>query len=453
LNSSCLLVFKSSNTNAKKSLMKNIVKAVPLFLIGAVSLGGVAVMQPRSPLIDPHDAPTLSVVQVPPPEEVQTISLKRGETLSGVLTTAGIVGQELADLLMMSREHLNPRRLTSGTEITVRRWATDHSARAVEMRLNADTTVVLARNATGWQGNLQLTPVVWDTVYVAGQIDAGKTLFEALVNDSTLNLPHEERYKLATELGNIYAYTIDFSREIQPGDKYQIAYEREARPDGTARSRRILISEVVNQGKSFAAVYFKRGSIDDYYDSDGKSLRKSFRKVPLDYGRVTSAFNPKRYHPILGMYRAHLGTDYGAAHGTPVYAVADGSVMSAGRDRGYGNVVVIRHHSGYTSRYAHLSRFASKVRSGTKIKQNDVLGYVGSTGLATGPHLHYELRLNGRAVNSRTAKLPGSPPLPSEYRSAYRELLTERVALLQRALTQPHLAKTPSNGNASIGGI
>ena len=434
-------------------MTKNFVKAVPLFLIGAVSLGAVAVLQPRSPSVDRHRAPILEAVQVPPPEIVETHAMARGETLSGLLEHAGIIGQELADLLLTSQEHVNPRRLTLGTEVTVRRWTTTKAARTIEMRLNPDTTVVFARNDSGWYSQLQLTPVTWDTVYVAGQIDEGTTLYESLVVDTTVNLPVAERVQLADELGKIYAYTIDFSREIQPGDRYQIAYEREARPDGTARSRRILISEVVNQGKSFAAVYFKRGSIDDYYDADGKSLRKSFRKNPLDFGRVTSAFSSKRYHPILGIYRAHLGTDYGAAHGTPIHAVADGTVISAGRDRGYGNVVVIRHHSGYSSRYAHLSRFGSKIRSGTKVKQNDVIGYVGSTGLATGPHLHYELRQNGRAVNSRTTKLPGSPPLPSEYRKDFRALLAERVALLERALTQPHLAKVPSNGNATIGGI
>jgi murein DD-endopeptidase MepM/ murein hydrolase activator NlpD len=321
------------------------------------------------------------------------------------------------------------------------------------MRINADTTVVIARNEVGWSSTLQLTPVQVDTVYVAGQIDAGTTLYESLVLDETINLPAAERVQLASELGSIYAYTIDFSRDIQPGDRYQIAYEREARPDGTARSRRILIGEVVNQGKPYSAIYFKRGSIDGYYGADGKSLRLGFRRNPLDFMRVTSTFAAKRYHPILGIYRAHLGTDYGAAHGTPVYAVADGTIALAGRDGGYGNVVTIRHHSGYSSRYAHLSRFGPGVRSGKRVKQNEVIGYVGSTGLATGPHLHYELRMNGRAVNSRTVKLPGAPPMPSEYRSAFKQLATEREALLDRALTQPRLAKVRSNNNASVGGI
>ena len=433
--------------------MQKQLKAAPLLLIGAVSIGAMAVMQPKTPMLDPSEAPTLEPVVVPAPEHVETHVIKRGETLTGVLTRASLAGADLAEVLLVSAEHINPRRLSSGAEVTVRKGTVTGTPRSIEMRLNADTTVVLARNEVGWRSSLQVTPVVVDTVYVAGEIDAGTTLYESLVLDETINLPAAERVQLASELGSIYAYTIDFSREIQPGDSYQIAYEREARPDGTARSRRILIGEVVNQGKSYSAIYFKRGSIDGYYGADGKSLRLGFRRNPLDFMRVTSTFAAKRYHPILGIYRAHLGTDYGAAHGTPVYAVADGTVAGAGRDGGYGNVVTIRHHSGYTSRYAHLSRFGSKIRPGTRVKQNDIIGYVGATGLATGPHLHYELRMNGRPVNSRTVKLPGAPPLPSDYRAEFRQLASERIALLERALTQPRLAKVRSNNNASVGGI
>jgi murein DD-endopeptidase MepM/ murein hydrolase activator NlpD len=434
-------------------MTNNKFKALPLLLIGAVSMGAVAVMQPHGAAVDPAAAPTIAPVVVPPLEKTETIVIKRGETLSGVLARASVFGQDLADVLLTSREYLDPRRLSQGAEVTVRRWSTTGEARSIEMRINADTTVVLAKDEIGWNSKLQVTPVHFDTVFVAGEIDAGTTLYESLVLDETINLPAAERVQLASELGSIYAYTIDFSREIQPGDSYQIAYEREARPDGTARSRRILISEVVNQGRSYSAIFFKQGSIEGYYDVEGKSLRLGFRRNPLDFMRVTSTFAAKRYHPILGIYRAHLGTDYGAAHGTPVYAVADGTVAGAGKDRGYGNVVTLRHHSGYTTKYAHLSRFGAKARPGAKVKQNDIIGYVGATGLATGPHLHYELRLHGRAVNSRTVKLPGAPPLPSEYRAVFRRLASERVALLERNIDQPYLAKNHSNGNATAGGI
>jgi murein DD-endopeptidase MepM/ murein hydrolase activator NlpD len=432
--------------------MQNPIKTAVIFFVGVASLGAVTVMQPRGSrsVTTPENAPLLQTVQVAPVEKIETHVIRRGETLSGVLARMAVVGQDLADALFVMREHQDPRRMSDGAEVTVHRWSATGSPRSVELRLNADSTVVLAKNELGWQGNLILTPVVVDTVFVAGTIEAGTTLYTSLVLDETINLPAAERVQLASELGGIYAYTIDFSREIQPGDSYQIAYEREARPDGTARSRRILISEVVNQGKAISAVFFKRGSIEGYYQKDGKSLRSGFRRSPLEFTRVTSSFNWKRYHPILGLYRAHLGTDYGAGYGTPVYAVADGTVASATRDRGYGNVVTLKHFNGYTTRYAHLRGFASGVAGGKRVKQNQIIGYVGSTGLATGPHLHYELRQNGRPVDSRKVKLPGAPPIPPEYRPDFRQLVSERVALLEQA-TSTHLASAPTTGSRAGG--
>ncbi len=434
--------------------MANQLKAASLFLIGAVSLGAVTVWQPRDgkPVTDPAHAPILPIVQVAPVENIETHIIQRGETLSGVLSRASVVGQDLADALLALREHQNPRRLTEGAEITVHRWSATGAPRSVELRLNADSTVVLAKEDMGWTGRLILTPVVVDTVYVAGRIEAGKTLYESLVLDETLNLPAAERVQLVDALADIYAYTIDFSREIHPGDTYELAYEREARPDGTARSRRILIGDVVTQGKHVSAVWFHKGSIEGYYSKDGESLRKGFRRAPLQFARITSNFDWHRYHPILGMYRAHLGTDYGAAPGTPVYAVADGVIASAGRDGGYGNVVMIKHHSGYSTRYAHLRGFAKGMRSGKRVKQDDIIGYVGTTGLSTGPHLHFELRHNGQATNWRKAKLPGAPPIPREYRSAFGALVTERVALLEQAVNAPRLAAQPRDRN-SAGGL
>lgn len=421
--------------------MQNQFKTAAIFVLGVLSLGAVTVMQPHDKVAnDLGHAPLLQPVRVAPIEQIETHIIRQGETLSGVLAHASVVGQDLADALLTLREHQNPRRLTQGAEVTVHRWSASGAPRSVELRLNADSTVILAKNAMGWDGKLILTPVVVDTVFVAGQIDAGTTLYESLVLDETINLPASERGQLASELGSIYEYTIDFSREIQPGDSYQIAYEREARPDGTARSRRILISEVVNQGKHISALYFKRGSVEGYYTKEGQSLRMGFRRSPLEFTRVTSSFDWHRYHPILGIYRAHLGTDYGAGYGTPVHAVADGTVSYASFDRGYGNSIVLRHFNGYTTRYAHLRGFASSVRAGKHVKQNQVIGYVGSTGLATGPHLHFELRQNGRPVDSRKVKLPGAPPIPSEYRPDFKRLANERMALLTQAVSSPKLA-------------
>lgn len=434
--------------------MKNPIKPAALILIGLVSLGGVTVWQPRGaqPVTTLDNAPLLDTVQVVPVERIETHVMRRGETLSGVLTRLSVGGSDLADALLVLREHQDPRRMSDGAEITVRRWTANGVPRAVELRLNADSTIVLGKTDLGWTANVHVTPVVVDTVFVAGHIDAGTTLYTSLVLDQSINLPAAERVQLASELGGIYAYTIDFAREIHPGDSFQIAYEREARPDGTARSRRILISEVVTSGKPMSAVYFKKGSVDGYYSATGESLKKGFRRSPLDFERITSAFNPNRYHPILGIYRAHLGTDYGANYGTPVRAVADGTVASAGSDRGYGNVVVIRHYDGYQTRYAHLRGFAKSIRAGTRVKQDQVIGYVGSTGLATGPHLHFELRKNGRPTNWKKAKLPGAPPIPSEYRAEFKRLVNERVALLEQA-TSTRLASSSQISGGRAGGL
>ena len=422
--------------------MANPFKAASLFVIGAVSLGAMTVWQPRDskPVTSRENAPILAPIAVPPAEDIRTHVIQRGETLSGALTRLSVVGQDLADAILVLREHQNPRRLTAGAEITVHRWVSSGAPRSVQVRINADTTVVLAKNDLGWDGSLVLTPVVVDTVFVSGEIEEGRPLYTSLVLDETVNLPVAERVQLASKLGEIYQYTIDFSREIQPGDRYQIAYEREARPDGTARNRRILISEFVNKGKPLNAIYFKKGAIEGYYSKTGESLRQGFRRSPLDFTRVTSSFSSSRYHPVLGIYRAHLGTDYGAAYGTPIYAVADGSVVSAGTDRGYGKVVVLRHFGGYTTRYAHMRGFAKGIRAGTRVSQNQVIGYVGSTGLATGPHLHYELRHNGKPVNSRQVKLPGAPAIPADYRADFNRVMTERVGLLDQAVAAPHYA-------------
>jgi murein DD-endopeptidase MepM/ murein hydrolase activator NlpD len=293
---------------------------------------------------------------------------------------------------------------------------------------------------------------VTDTVSASGEIGAGQSLYEAIAYDSISELPMTDRIPLVSDLAAIYEYKLDFTHDIQPQDRYTLVYEREARPDGSARHLRILAARIDNQGKRYDAVYFQHGSLAGYYDLEGKSMRKGFKRSPVDYVRVTSSFAWRRYHPILSIYRAHLGTDFGAAQGTPVHATGDGTVASAGRDGGYGNVVVVRHGNGYSTRYAHLSRFAAGVRPGKRILMNAVIGYVGATGLATAPHLHYELRLNGRPINSRDMKLPGAPPLPAAYRDEYFDLMKSRLALIQEALLGARFARKPIDTIPAVGG-
>ena len=420
--------------------------SVVLIVLG---LGAMNVMEPRRALDNRADAPLLTPVYAPPLEQVETLELQRGQTLSQLLMKASITGPDLTELLRALNTQQNPRALATGAEVTIRRWTANGEPRSVDLRLNADTTIRVQRAGLGWSTQLTVTPVIIDTVYVAGKIAAGRSLYESIALDTALTLPTDERIRLVSEIADIFEYKIDFLHEIQPGDEYAVAYEREARPDGTARSRRVLVSRIENKGKRYDAVLYQTDKFSSYYDLEGKSLRKGFRRFPLEYVRITSSFAWKRYHPILGVYRAHLGTDFGASAGTPVKATGDGTVSSAGWSGGYGNVVVIRHTSGYTTRYAHLRGFAKGIRPGARVAMNQVIGYVGSTGLATAPHLHYELRENGRAIDFSKAKLPTAPPLPVAYRDDYRALVKERLVLLEEALVNARYAQASAKRTAA----
>jgi murein DD-endopeptidase MepM/ murein hydrolase activator NlpD len=411
--------------------MPNQYRIFGLGIIATVSLGGVAVLQPPAAGPDLQSAPTLGALYAAPVERVETHVLSNGETLSAVLATARITGQDMADLLLGVRQHLNPRRLAAGSEVTVRRWTRSDEPRAIEVRVNADSTLRLVKQERRWDGTVVITPTQVDTVFASGVIRS--TLYETIVMDEQSRMPIPDRRSLVYELASVYEYKLDFTREIQPGDAYRLVYEREVRPDGSARSKKILAAEITTRGTTFPAFWFDGSSdVRGYFDDEARPLAVGFSRYPVAFPRITSNFNPNRYHPILKTVRAHVGTDFGAPTGTPIMSTANGVVTFAGVNGGYGNMVEIRHFNGYTTRYAHMSRFAAGIRVGTRVSQKEVIGYVGATGLATAPHLHYELRVNGRAVDARTAKLPDTPPIPGALRTRFMAVAAERSALLDR---------------------
>jgi murein DD-endopeptidase MepM/ murein hydrolase activator NlpD len=411
--------------------MPNRNKIVLMGCIAAFSLGSLAMFQPESSMPeDVSSVPRLAAIYAAPLERVETHVLGRGQTVTSLLArAAGLTAEEAADALLTLRKHVEPRQVTTGAEITIRRWMETDRTRGVDVQLDADRTVRLSKNGKGWKSAVVMTPVKVDTIYSGGVIGAGKTLYEAIVMDVQSRVVPQERYRLVNELASIYEYKLDFTREIQPGDSYRVVYERQVRPDGTARTSRVLAAEVVTRGVTYPAIYNDAGG---YYDDQGRSLATGFLKYPVAYARITSNFNPRRYHPVRGGVRAHQGTDFGAATGTEVRAVADGTVTYAGFMGGYGRVVDIKHANGYMTRYAHLSAFGRGIRVGARVTQKQMIGRVGATGLATGPHLHYELRHNGRPVNAMAVRLPGAPALSGEARQLFLSLAQQRSTLLQR---------------------
>jgi len=257
---------------------------------------------------------------------------------------------------------------------------------------------------------------------------------------------------VALKLANIFGWDIDFVLDIRDGDRYTVAYEQIYQDGKKLRDGEILAAEFVNNGRIYRAVGFKSDSGRlNYYAPNGLAMRKAFLRAPVEFTRVSSRFNPHRLHPILQTIRGHMGTDYAAPIGTPVRASGDGRVSFAGRRGGYGNAIVLAHTNSISTLYGHMSRFAGRVRVGTRVQQGDVIGYVGMTGLATGPHLHYEYLVNGLHKNPQTVQLPGAEPLRAE---VLHRFLSESAPLLSRLEPQPApiaAAATPVTGAAAAG--
>jgi murein DD-endopeptidase MepM/ murein hydrolase activator NlpD len=226
---------------------------------------------------------------------------------------------------------------------------------------------------------------------------------------------------LIMELANIFGWDIDFALEIRSGDRFSLIYEEEYLDGAKYGNGPILAAEFVNKGKVFRAVRYQDQKGDSsYFSPDGKSMRKAFLRAPVDFRRISSRFNRSRWHPVLGKKRPHRGVDYAAAIGTPIKAAGDGKVVFRGRKGGYGNTVIIKHGSQYTTLYGHMSKFRRKVKNGSRVRQGQIIGYVGKTGLATGPHLHYEFRVNGTHRNPLTVKLPAAAPINKKYRADFQ---------------------------------
>jgi len=256
--------------------------------------------------------------------------------------------------------------------------------------------------------------------YAHGIID--DSLYMAAKN---INLPSN----LINELANIFAYDIDFTQDIRKGDEFELIYEAASHNNQSIGTRNILAARFVVQGKNYTAIRYKNNKGEmSYFDAEGRAMRKQFLRNPVDFVRITSRFSLGRYHPILHKIRAHRGVDYGAKTGTPAKATANGTVIFSGWQNGYGNVVKIQHSSKYRTVYAHLSKFNAKAMKGAKVKQGQVIGYVGQTGLAKGPHLHYEFQINGVHVNPLTNRTIALDPVPVANKQTFIEFSVPLIA-------------------------
>jgi murein DD-endopeptidase MepM/ murein hydrolase activator NlpD len=298
----------------------------------------------------------------------------------------------------------------------------------IRLELTPDSILHIVRSDSVWTTRIELVPFVMDTVRISGLIES--SLWSARLGGGLDRFGTKDFEDLVYDMADIFAWKVDFTRDLRRGDAVRLALERKVRPDGSIRSRHFLAIELRNGDRVLRAIPQSRpGGRFAYFDEEGRSLRGAFLRYPVPY-RITSHFSNRRYHPILKQWRAHEGIDYGAPAGAPVEATASGTVTRAGFQGAYGRLVELRHPGEIRTRYAHLRSFAPDVRPGAHVDQGQIIGRVGASGLATGPHLHYEFLQNGRHRDPLTVELPNAPSIDATELPEFRRSRDEALALL-----------------------
>lgn len=295
----------------------------------------------------------------------------------------------------------------------------------ISFRYDIDTEEQLIIEKKDGEINIERKPIPYDIEVESIGTEIESSLFGSIAAIG-------ESSQLAINIMDIFAWDIDFIRDIRQGDYFSAIVEKRYRNGKLEGYGHVLAAHFSNQGENFYAFYYDNDGSGGYYDEHGQSLRKAFLKAPLSYTRISSGYTNRRFHPVLNEWRPHLAVDYAAPTGTPVKAIADGSVMRKSYDRNNGNLIRLRHPNAYESTYIHLSRFGRGIRKGTRVRQGDIIGYVGSTGLATGPHLDFRIFKNGTPINPLKIKATPAEPIASHNRAEFSEsvdMLRQRLAL------------------------
>lgn len=340
----------------------------------------------------------------------ETLTIGRGESFYVALQRAGFEHETIMDVVEACRPHTNLRKVQRGDEFALAR-ADSGAFGGLRFDVDAEHFLEVARGEEGLVATLGRYPLERVVKGVRGEITS--SLFVALQGQGA-------DPSLAGQMADILGWDIDFFRDLREGDKFVVLYEEYLHEGNKVRDGRILAASFTNRGETHDAYLFENHlGLPAYYDGEGHSLEKQFLRAPLKFSRISSGFTKRRLHPVTKRYRPHYGVDYAAPTGTPVLATADGVVIVRQRKRAEGNHVGLRHGQTYESYYLHLSRYPKGLKVGDKVKQGDVIGYVGSTGYSTAAHLDYRIKKNGRWVDPRKLKLPPASPVPPERRDEY----------------------------------
>lgn len=419
-----LLVYPSREVEAKKTFIN-------------IELEAQSLEEVTEPLEDSESIETQTLTSVASEAETEAfeykkdLTVKSGETLSVLFERAGLGNSLLHSILSSSKEAKCFTQLKVGQTVSFE-FDENKQLKTLSSQINTLESIHLEKQADSenFVFRKDIAQTQTREKYAQGSIEGA--LFAAT---KKANVP----YGLALDMANIFGYDIDFAQDLRKGDTFEILYEEKTLNGQAVGTGNILTARFTNRGKVYTAVrYTDKNGNTSYYSADGSSLRKAFIRTPVDFARISSRFSNGRKHPILNKIRAHKGVDYAAPRGTPIKAAGDGRVVLAGRKGGYGNTVIIKHGQRYQTLYAHMNGFAKGIRNGTNVKQGQIIGYIGTTGLSTGPHLHYEFQVNGVHVDPLSQKLPISDPIHP----------AEKQRFAQHS--QPLLAKLDSNNNTQV---
>lgn len=357
--------------------------------------------------------------------------IRRGDTLVGLLDRLGVDTQGLSAFMNQDSVARNLVNLRAGRVLSVQqtaygdlKWVRYKSAMDEERQ----ESILLQKINGRFVAKLESVDFEKQIVFRSGRIES--SLFAAA---DKANLPDS----VAIQLTEIFSSEIDFHRELRRGDEFRVVYEDLTLEGRSARAGRVLAVEFVNKGKPYNAYWFTPGNQSaGYYNAEGRSLKKSFLRSPLAFSRISSGFTTRRFHPIQQRWKAHHGVDYAAPTGTPIMATASGTVKFTGWQNGYGNFVELQHHNGYSTAYAHMVTIKSGLRKGQKVEQGDIIGYVGSTGWATGPHLHYEFRVKSVPKDPLNVDVAQAEPLDRRTLTDFKRVQLALDRRMELATTQ-----------------
>lgn len=367
----------------------------------------------------------------------EMITVKPGDSLTAIFKRQGLSSQAVfavthADGAPKSVQAL--RQLYPGDKIWLR-ISDDGTLLAVRRKLNEATMLTLRREGTtGTAFHATLTKHHLERRIAHASAVIHESLYQAAAKVGMSN-------ELIMELADIFDWKIDFAHDIRNGDSFAVIYSQYYKGDEKIRAGHIIAAEFINQGKRYRAIrYTAPSGQTGYYTPDGESMRQALLRTPVEFLYISSPFNKNRCHPILDVCRPHEGTDFAAPIGTPIHAAGDGVVAFAGHQGGYGNTVVIKHGHGYSTLYGHMQRIHKGIHAGVHVTQGQIIGYVGQSGLATGPHLHYEIRINGVPKNPMTVALPEAKPIANRYMADFKAKASSWLARLTM-ITRTHLAR------------